>query len=93
MGWQYCLMLLLNNMSLIGTTTNHKTCLDIVMASKQTSIFFSTWYWHVTLQDNFLNPLVKGFDEENDPIVLAKQMIEKVMLITWMHGVVIKNVG
>jgi len=24
---------------------------------------------------------VKGFDEDNDPIVLAKQMIEKVMLI------------
>jgi hypothetical protein len=93
MGWQYWLLLLLNNMSLIGRTTYQRTCLDIAMAFKQTFFFFSTWYWQVTLQDNFLNPLVKGFDEDNDPIVLAKQMIEKVILIVWMHGVVIENVG
>lgn len=93
MGWQYCLLLLLNNMCLIGTTIYHRTCLDIAMASKQTSIFFGTWYWQVTFQDNFLNPLVKRFDEDDDPIVFAKQLIEKVTLIAWMHGVVIENMG
>jgi hypothetical protein len=37
--------------------------------------------------------LVKVFNEENDLIVLDEQMIEKMQLITKMHGEVIDNVG
>jgi hypothetical protein len=37
--------------------------------------------------------LVKVFNEENDLIVLDEQMIEKMQLLTKMHGEVIDNVG
>jgi hypothetical protein len=36
--------------------------------------------------DNFLNPLANTYDGDDDPIKLAKQMIEKLQLITSMHG-------
>jgi len=36
--------------------------------------------------DNFLNSLVSTFDEDDDIVILAEQMIEKMKLITKMHG-------
>jgi hypothetical protein len=43
--------------------------------------------------DNFLNLLAKTYDVDEDPVKLAKHMIEKMSLIASMHGQVLENVG
>jgi hypothetical protein len=36
--------------------------------------------------DNFLNSLGNTIDEDDDLVILAEHMIEKMQLITKMHG-------
>jgi len=40
--------------------------------------------------NNFFSPLVQTFDEDDDCVVMVEQMINKLQLITEMHGEVLE---
>lgn len=41
--------------------------------------------------NNFLSPLVSTYNEDDDPEILVERMIEKMQLISKMHGQILNN--
>ncbi len=58
-----------------------------IWASIKFSPHMTLTRWSLMLKvDNFLNSLGNTIDEDDDLVILAEHMIEKMQLITKMHG-------